>query len=236
MILYALIDCNNFYASCERVFNPKLNGKPIVVLSNNDGCVIARSQEVKDLNIAMGVPYWEIKHLIKKHNIHVFSSNYQLYGDISERVMNIIKDTCAEIEIYSIDEAFLKFDTRFTDNRSIEKICQNLRLKILQCTSIPVSIGIATTKTLSKLANHIAKKNKNTEGVYQLENTLDGDIILSQIQVEKIWGIGRAYKEQLELLNIKTALDLKQANQIVIKKQFGVVRRIFCTARKCYNH
>jgi DNA polymerase V len=231
MKLYALIDCNNFYASCERVFNPKLNGKPIIVLSNNDGCVIARSQEAKDLHIAMSVPYWEVKNLIKKHNIHVFSSNYQLYGDMSERVMNIVKDTCGDVEIYSIDEAFLQFDTRFRDTQQIELRCKELRLKILQCTSIPVSIGIAPTKTLAKLANHIAKKGGNTygtsrssrEGVFVLEDTIDGDKMLSQINVEKVWGIGRAYKEQLDYHGIKTVLDLKNANQVWIHKKFGVV-------------
>jgi DNA polymerase V len=164
MILYALVDCNNFYASCERVFNPKMNGKPIVVLSNNDGCVIARSQEAKDLNIKMGVPYWEIKNLIKTHNIQVFSSNYQLYGDMSERVMNIVHAYCGDVEVYSIDEAFMKFDTQFLTIEAIEKRCQDLRAMILQCTSIPVSIGISHTKTLAKLANRIAKKGKNTEG------------------------------------------------------------------------
>jgi DNA polymerase V len=223
MILYALLDCNNFYASCERVFNPKLNRKPIIVLSNNDGCVIARSQEAKDLNIAMGAPYWEVKNLIQKHNIHVFSSNYQLYGDMSERIMNIIKDVCGDVEIYSIDEAFLRFDTRFMDTSRIELLCKELRIKILQCTSVPVSIGIATTKTLAKLANHIAKKGKNTEGVFLLDNDIEGDKILCQINVEKVWGIGRAYKEQLDYYGIKTVLDLKNANQAWIHKKFGVV-------------
>ena len=130
MILYALVDCNNFYASCERVFNPQLNNKPIIVLSNNDGCVIARSQEAKALNIKMGVPYWEIKKIIKKHDVKVYSSNYQLYGDMSERVMNILKDYCGDIETYSIDEAFLKFDTQFSSKESIELIKAEFGSKI----------------------------------------------------------------------------------------------------------
>jgi DNA polymerase V len=230
MILYALIDCNNFYASCERVFQPKLNGKPIVVLSNNDGCVIARSQEAKDLGIAMGVPYWEIKDLIKKQLVHVFSSNYQLYGDMSERVMNIIKEHCGDVEIYSIDEAFLTFDTRFSSIQDIVETCKNLRETLLQCTSIPVSIGISSTKTLAKLANQIAKKRQktiemqyNTEGVCLLENNTQTEPILASIPVEKVWGIGRAYKEHLAYYGIHTVLDLKNANQQWIHRKFGVV-------------
>lgn len=230
MILYALVDCNNFYASCERVFNPQLNNKPIIVLSNNDGCVIARSQEAKALNIKMGVPYWEIKKIIKKHDVKVYSSNYQLYGDMSERVMNILKDYCGDIETYSIDEAFLKFDTQFSSIESIELVCKKLRSNLLQCTSIPVSIGISKTKTLAKLANQIAKKRVNviarnvaTEGVFSLYEPTELEKILSEIAVENIWGVGRAYKEQLNYCGIQTALDLKNANQAWIKKKFGVV-------------
>ena len=223
MILYALVDCNNFYASCERVFNPKLNGKPIVVLSNNDGCVIARSNEAKALNIKMGVPYWEIKSIIEKNGVAVFSSNYQLYGDMSERVMNIIKDYCADVEIYSIDEAFMVFDTRFTDKNKIEAVCKNLRAEILQCTSIPVSIGISTTKTLAKLANHIVKKRFYTEGVVSLIDAEMTTQFLSEIDVSEVWGVGRAYQQQLAFYGIKTVLDLRNAQQTWIHKKFGVV-------------
>lgn len=242
---------------------------PIVVLSNNDGCVIARSQEAKDLNIKMGVPFWEIKNLIKTHNVKVFSSNYQLYGDMSERVMNIIKDYCGDVEIYSIDEAFLKFDTQFSTIKEIELTCQNLRAKILQCTSIPVSIGISPTKTLAKLANQIAKKaqisfkkdtiteggihsDESHRGVFCLiemnkfNHNLSKSIIdeiplnndrretfsdetnkfnqyLSKMTIDKIWGVGRAYQQQLNYYGIYTALDLKNASETWIKKKFGVV-------------
>jgi DNA polymerase V len=237
MILYALVDCNNFYASCERVFKPTLNGKPIVVLSNNDGCVIARSQEAKDLNIKMGVPFWEIKNLIKTHDVQVFSSNYQLYGDMSERVMNLIQEACGDVEIYSIDEAFMLFDTQFSTIEDIEQTCQKLRLKIRQCTSIPVSIGISYTKTLAKLANQLAKKQQitaekgenregcieNNKGVFCLIETNNFNQNLSEMSVDKVWGVGRAYKQRLEYYGICTALDLKNANQVWIKKTFGVV-------------
>ena len=223
MTYYALADCNNFYASCERIFQPHLKGKPIVVLSNNDGCVIARSNESKALGIKMGVPYWEIKDIIKKHNIFVFSSNYQLYGDISERVMNIMQEACGDVEVYSIDEAFLLFDDQFISLENIEKTCKHLRSKILQCTSILVSIGLGTTKTLAKLANRIAKKRLDTEGVFTLNESEKTQEVLAQIHAQDVWGVGRAYSRELDKYGIKTALDLKNANQTWIKKKFGVV-------------
>jgi DNA polymerase V len=227
MKVYALMDCNNFYASCERAFQPQLVGKPIVVLSNNDGCVIARSNEAKALKIEMGVPFWEIKKLIKQHNIHVFSSNYPLYGDMSERIMNIAKDHCGDIEVYSIDESFLKFDTQLNP---VETTCKTLRAKVLQGTGVPVSIGIAPTKTLAKIANHVAKKGvatgflgQNTEGVFALVETDIINEILSNFEVSKVWGIGRAYQKTLADYGILTAFDLKNASQTWIKQKFGVV-------------
>jgi DNA polymerase V len=220
MILYALMDCNNFYASCERAFQPQLVGKPIVVLSNNDGCVIARSNEAKALKIDMGVPFWEIKKVIKEHKVHVFSSNYPLYGDMSERIMNIAKDHCGDVEIYSIDESFLKFDTHYN---TAEQTCKTLRAKVLQGTGVPVSIGIAPTKTLAKIANHIAKKRLNTEGVFALVETDKINEILSTFEVSKVWGIGRAYQKTLADYGILTAFDLKNASQPWIKHKFGVV-------------
>jgi DNA polymerase V len=227
MTLYALMDCNNFYASCERAFQPQLVGKPIVVLSNNDGCVIARSNEAKALGIAMGVPYWEIKKLIHEHKVHVFSSNYPLYGDMSERIMNIAKDYCGDVEIYSIDESFLKFDTPYN---TAEQTCKTLRAKVLQGTGVPVSIGIAPTKTLAKIANHVAKKGvttgfsgQNTEGVFTLVDTHKMNEILSDFDVSKVWGIGRAYQKSLADYGILTAFDLKNASQTWIKHKFGVV-------------
>jgi DNA polymerase V len=220
MKVYALMDCNNFYASCERAFQPQLVGKPIVVLSNNDGCVIARSNEAKALKIEMGVPFWEIKKLIKEHKIHVFSSNYPLYGDMSERIMNIAKDHCGDIEVYSIDESFLKFDTQLNP---VETTCKILRAKVLQGTGVPVSIGIAPTKTLAKIANHIAKKRLDTEGVFALAETDKINEILTDFEVSKVWGIGRAYQKTLADYGILTAFDLKNASQTWIKQKFGVV-------------
>jgi DNA polymerase V len=222
-----LMDCNNFYASCERAFQPQLVGKPIVVLSNNDGCVIARSNEAKALKIEMGVPFWEIKKVIKEHKVHVFSSNYPLYGDMSERIMNIAKDHCGDVEIYSIDESFLKFDTHYN---TAEQTCKTLRAKVLQGTGVPVSIGIAPTKTLAKIANHVAKKGmttgflgQNTEGVFTLVDTPEIDAILAGFEVSKVWGIGRAYQKTLADYGILTAFDLKNASQTWIKQKFGVV-------------
>jgi DNA polymerase V len=220
MKVYALMDCNNFYASCERAFQPQLVGKPIVVLSNNDGCVIARSNEAKALEIDMGVPFGAIKKVIKEHKVHVFSSNYPLYGDMSERIMNIAKDHCGDIEVYSIDESFLKFDTEFN---AVETICKTLRATVLQGTGVPVSIGIAPTKTLAKIANHIAKKRLNTEGVFVLKNASEIDIVLADFEVSKVWGIGRAYQKTLADYGILTAFDLKNASQTWIKHKFGVV-------------
>ena len=154
---FALIDCNNFYVSCERLFAPNLKNKPVVVLSNNDGCIISLSDEAKDLSVKRGAPYFKVKHLIDKHDIRVFSSNYELYGDMSRRIMNILKSVFEDVEIYSIDEAFVSIETRSTENLYKELVA--LRNKILKWTGIPVSIGVSTTKTLAKLAGRKAKRN-----------------------------------------------------------------------------
>ena len=154
----ALIDCNSFYVSCERLFNPKINNKPVVVLSNNDGCVISRSTEAKRLGIKMGEPYFKVKELVKKNKVHIFSSNYALYGDLSRRVMKTLKSFSDKIEIYSIDEAFV--DLSHIKEEEVENYGKEIRERILKWTGIPTSVGIASTKTLSKVANHIAKKNK----------------------------------------------------------------------------
>ena len=158
--MIALVDCNNFYASCERVFNPKIKNKPVIVLSNNDGCVIARSNEAKALGIKMGEPAFKLKNIIEKYKINVFSTNFALYGDLSKRVMNVMSDEVDKMEIYSIDEAFLDL-SNYPDNE-VEDVAKEIRSIVLQWTGIPTSIGIAKTKTLSKIANHIAKK-KNLE-------------------------------------------------------------------------
>ena len=183
----ALIDCNNFYASCERIFNPKLIGQAIIVLSNNDGCIIARSKEAKKLGIKMGEPYFKAKKIIEKNNVKVFSSNYSLYGDISRRVMRTLKRFNSDIEIYSIDEAFLDL-SNFTDEE-VEKVGKEIKATVLQWTGIPTSIGIAKTKTLSKVANHIAKKTQS--GVTSLIGIENIDPILEKVEINDVWGVGK---------------------------------------------
>ena len=216
---YALADCNNFYASCERAFNPKLAGRAIVVLSNNDGCVIARSNEAKALNIEMGTPYWKIKPLIRKHHVFVYSSNYQLYGDLSARVMDILQANCADVEVYSIDESFLKLCPFKDDVDTLLKNSLDLREKILRGVGLPISIGIAKTKTLAKLANHLAKK-RTTNGVYFLTPNA---AVLSELPISKVWGIARAYQRRLGKINVKTVADLIQVSEGWMQKEFGVV-------------
>jgi DNA polymerase V len=219
--MYALADCNNFYASCERVFNPKLENKPIIVLSNNDGCVVARSNESKALGIKMGTPFWKIKPLLKEHQIVVFSSNYQLYGDLSHRVMSILGEAAAEIEIYSIDEAFLFFNHDQQDNIQLEQRSLHLYQQILQATSIPISIGLGPTKTLAKLANHIAKKVLK-QPVYLLESVEKAKAILDKISVSEIWGIGPAYFRKLKTYGIETVWQLLQVHEPWMYKQFTI--------------
>lgn len=214
--IFALIDCNNFYASCERVFRPELEGVPIAVLSNNDGCVIARSQEVKNLGIPMGIPAFKNEYLFKKHNIRIFSSNYTLYADMSSRVMDTIAQFCPDIEVYSIDESFIELSS--FRNRDLTAYMQELKVKIHQTTGIPVSIGIASTKTLAKIANHIAKKNKQYNGVFNLFSEPDIDRVLVRVPVDDIWGIGRQYSKFLVDNNIFTAYDLKCSNDEWIDK------------------
>jgi DNA polymerase V len=219
MKLFGLVDCNNFYASCERVFNPKLNRQPVIVLSNNDGCVVARSNEAKALGIGMGEPYFKVKELVVKNNVAVFSSNYALYGDMSERVMNILQDHCAEMEIYSIDEAFLQLTFQRYSTAAYGDYGAMLRQKILQGTGIPVSVGIAATKTLAKLANHIAKK-QTTNGVYFLQPE---DPKLQELDIDELWGVGSAYKRKLNAVGIKTVFDLSRVPEGWMRKEFGVV-------------
>ena len=216
--MFALIDCNNFYASCERLFRPDLRNKPIVVLSNNDGCVIARSNEAKALGIAMGEPYFQMKHLCRTHQVHVFSSNYTLYGDLSHRVMVTIEQQWPHLEVYSIDEAFIDLTSMAPSVR--ELFCIELHQKILKNTGIPTSIGLGQTKTLAKIANHVAKKLLKTPVV----NVSDSpQYWLEQISVGDVWGVGRQWANKLMKQGILTAQDLACANPHVIKKQFNVV-------------
>lgn len=220
-MLFALADCNNFYVSCERVFQPKYNGRPAVVLSNNDGCVVARSNEAKALGIAMGVPCWQIRDLIQKHQIAVFSSNYQLYGDMSARVMKLLSAHCYEIEIYSIDEAFLKFQHYEQSQEAILDYTRNIKSTVEKSSGIPISIGLGPSKTLAKLANHIAKKVKK-EGVFCLDNPMQEEELLKKIDVGEVWGIGPAYKKKLYHYGIENVWQLMQCNEKWFHKQFTV--------------
>ena len=217
----ALIDCNNFYASCERIFNPRLIGKPIVVLSNNDGCIITRSAEAKELGIKMGEPYFKAKKIIDKNNVKVFSSNYSLYGDISQRVMETLARFASDVEIYSIDEAFLGLNG--FENYELSKYCQYIRRTIKQWVGIPVSIGVSTTKTLSKIANNLAKKNKEYDGVCILKSWFDINEALKLTSIEDVWGIGRRLSVFLKKYKINTAYDFTQLDKGWIRKNMGVV-------------
>jgi len=217
----ALVDCDNFYVSCERVFTPRLKKKPVVVLSNNDGCIVARSPEAKALGIPMGAPFFQYQKLIQDHNVKVFSSNYALYGDMSKRVMETLKCFSPNVEIYSIDEAFLDL-TGFSDKNLIEHGTL-IRKTIKQHIGIPVSIGIAPTKVLAKIATRIAKKDKARQGVFDLTGHPNIDELLAIIAVEDVWGIGRQYTKLLNRQGILTARDLKYAPPKWIQKHLTIV-------------
>ena len=215
----ALVDCNSFYVSCERLFNPKIRKKPVVVLSNNDGCIISRSNEAKALGIKMGEPYFKAKDIIIRNKVEVFSSNYALYGDLSRRVMRTLKSFNAAIEVYSIDEAFLDL-SNFPD-QEIENIGKEIRETILQWTGIPTSIGIAKTKTLSKIANHIAKKKQS--GVTSLIGIENIDPILEKIDINDVWGVGRQLTKFYQKHGIYNAKQLKNKSNSWIKKCSNVL-------------
>ena len=217
----ALIDCNSFYASCERIFNPKLLGKPIVVLSNNDGCIITRSAEAKALGIKMGEPYFKAKKIIEKNNVKVFSSNYSLYGDISQRVMEILLGFSPEVEIYSIDEAFLNF--KGFKNHELLTYCKHIRQTIKQWVGIPVSIGVGSTKTLSKIANHLAKKEADYEGICILKGDEKIEEALNRIEIGDVWGIGRRLSKFLRNYEVRTAKQFAFLDRRWIRKNMGVV-------------
>ncbi|MBL4559395.1 MAG: Y-family DNA polymerase [Labilibaculum sp.] len=220
--MYALIDCNNFHASCERVFRPNLRNVPIVVLSNNDGCVIARSNEAKTLGVPMGAPAFKFKELFEKNNIQVFSSNYALYGDMSHRVMSLLTTYSPEIEIYSIDEAFLQF--KGFELIDLQTYAETIKKAVDKGTGIPISIGIAPTKALSKVANRIAKKfPKQTGGVYIMDTDEKRMKALNWLAVEDIWGIGRKHSQRLNAYNINTAYDFINLHDDWVRKQLSVV-------------
>ncbi|MEA4983220.1 MAG: Y-family DNA polymerase [Paludibacter sp.] len=219
--MYALVDCNNFYASCERVFNPSLNGKPIVVLSNNDGCVIARSNEAKVLGIPMGAPAFEHKELFEKNQVQVFSANFALYGDMSNRVMNILSTYTPNQEIYSIDECFLDLSGMLID---FQLYGIKMRTQVLQWTGIPVSVGVAPTKSLAKVANKIAKKfPERTGGCYVIDTEEKRIKALKWLPVEDIWGVGRQYAKKLRAMGVNTAYDFCNLDNNWVKKHMTVV-------------
>lgn len=221
--MFALIDCNNFYASCERLFQPHLNGKPVVVLSNNDGCVVARSNEAKALGIKMGVPIFQIKELVEQHKVNVFSSNYELYGDLSNRVMNILSTFSPEFEIYSIDEIFLKFNgfEKFFDYTSIGL---DMKKKVGKCVGIPISVGFAPTKALAKVANKIAKKfPERTNGVYIIDSEEKRIKALKWTEISDVWGIGRQHTKRLKAIKVNTAYDFTLLDDNWVRKNLTVV-------------
>lgn len=217
---FAIMDCNNFYASCERLFNPALEGKPVVVLSNNDGCVIARSQEAKQLKIQMGAPFFQIKDFCTYHKVQVFSSNYQLYGDLSQRVMDILVDTGLDVEVYSIDEAFLQFPENMA-LEDIEAYCVEIRKKIKKWVGLPTAIGIAPTKTLAKLANDRAKKLET--GVFSVCCPIVRQNVMETFPIGDVWGIGRANKLKMNRVGVYTAKQFCEQDTLLIRKLMGVV-------------
>lgn len=216
---FALVDCNNFYCSCERLFRPDLKKKPVAVLSNNDGCIIARSQEVKDLGIKMGTPYFKAKELIQQHGIQIFSSNYRLYGDISSRVMQTLEEMSPHVEIYSIDEAFLDL----SGSGDLMGYGQQVKRQVYQYVGVPVSVGIAPTKTLAKLANYAAKKFKQTGGVVDLTDQQRQKKLLAITPVSEVWGVGRRHAASLNQLGVTTALQLAQMHVKFAYKRYSVV-------------
>lgn len=217
--VFGLIDCNSFYASCERVFRPDLAKVPIVVLSNNDGCVIARSYDAKPF-VKMGEPYFQIKDKLRQHGIVPFSSNYALYGDMSERVMSLIESMVPAVEVYSIDEAFVDLSGIGT----LDTLGRQIRAQVLRCTGIPVGVGIAHTKTLAKLANHTAKRlQAQTGGVVNITDPIKRDWVLRNTDVSEVWGVGRKMKLHLDAMGIKSAMDLAKADPWTLRKNFSVV-------------
>lgn len=220
--VYALVDGNNFYVSCERVFNPRLEGQPVVVLSNNDGCVVARSQEAKALGIAMGQPWFQIRHMERKYGLKAFSSNYALYADMSNRMMSILSQFTPLQEVYSIDECFLDLTGLNVD---LTAYGHAIRDRVKRWIGIPTCVGIGSSKTLAKLANHIAKKRPEWNGVCDLTALAEArlDELMASIEVGEVWGVGRKLTERLNVLGIRTVLDLKCADPKVIQRRFTVV-------------
>ena len=218
--MFALADCNNFFASCERVFRPDLQGKPIIVLSSNDGCVIARSNEAKTLGIKMGVPYFKIRDIVTTYNVAVFSTNMALYGDMSQRVRWVLEEFSPAIEVYSIDEAFL--DLRGMDNINFDEYAKNISQSCFKMTSIPVSVGIAPTKTLAKIASKLCKQYPKLKGGCYMHRPEDIEKVLRKYPIEDVWGIGRRTAPKLKAMGVSTAFDYTQLSENVIRNIFGI--------------
>lgn len=227
---FALVDVNNFYVSCERVFRPKLEGIPMVVLSNNDGCAVARSNEVKALGVKMGTPWFKMKDLAREHHIQAFSSNYTLYGDMSNRVVQILRDFSPDTEVYSIDESFLRIETVAHLYGGAVAMGHQMRERIKQWTGLPVCVGIGPTKTLAKFANHLAKKNPEFEGVCDLHVIPRPERVrwMSRIEVGEVWGVGGRIARRLEVMGIQTVLELRNASPKEMRRHFGVVMERTC--------
>ncbi len=217
--MYALVDCNNFFVSCERAFQPELEGKPVVVLSNNDGCVVARSNESKAMGIRMGTPFFKIRYLVEQGKLTVRSSNYTLYGDLSSRVMSILAESAPRLEVYSIDEAYMDMDG--VDPGTLSGICSDLIVKIRRWTGIPVSIGIAGTKTLAKVANHFAKKYRGYRGVCTIDSEEKIRKSLALTPIGEVWGIGWRGAPKLESAGVRTALDFIDRPSGWVRKMMG---------------
>ena len=228
--MFALVDVNNFYVSCERVFKPKLEGIPMVVLSNNDGCAVARSNEVKALGVKMGTPWFKMKDLAREHQIQAFSSNYTLYGDMSNRVVKILRDFAPDTEVYSIDESFLRIETVAHLYGGAVAMGQQMRERIKQWTGLPVCVGVGPTKTLAKFANHLAKKNLEFDGVCDLHVIPRPERVrwMSRIEVGEVWGVGGRIARRLEVMGIHTVLDLRNASPKEMRRHFGVVMERTC--------
>ena len=228
---FALVDVNNFYVSCERVFRPGLTNTPLVVLSNNDGCAVARSNEVKALGVKMGTPWFKLKGLAKQHGIQAFSSNYVLYGDMSNRVTTILRDFSPDIEVYSIDESFLRIETVAHLYGGAVSMGQQIRERVLQWTGLPVCVGVGPTKTLAKFANHLAKKNAVFGGVCDLHVMPRPERLqwMNGVDVAEVWGVGRRTAARLETMGIRSVLDLRNTSPKEVRSQFGVVMERTCS-------
>ena len=228
--LFALVDVNNFYVSCERVFAPQLEKTPMVVLSNNDGCAVARSAEVKALGIKMGTPWFQMKDLAKQHGILACSSNYTLYHDMSQRVVEILRQFTPKLEVYSVDESFLQIESVLNAHESPTHLGSEIKQRIKQWTGLPVCVGIAPSKTLAKFANHLAKKNTSFNGVCDLSNMPKQDLYqwMNEVSAAEVWGVGRKIAKRLEGMGIHTVLDLVQVSPQMMRLQFGVVIERLC--------